>query len=216
MHGDTRRRARAWRRLAALTAAGLILALPVRADIIDRVLAVVGGDVIMLSDVRAVTTLGLMPDARDEPDVLTRLIDRTLILAEVNRFVVPEPDAAVVEREVAVLRARFASPDRFREALEAVGLTDTSVARLVRDNRRIDSYLAQRFGSAVQPTEVELARFYRDHEDLYTVGEEPQPFEVVREQVRRDLQEARRLELIADWVVWLRQRASVSRLDGGD
>ena len=215
MHGDTRRRARVWRRLAALTAAGLILALPVRADIIDRVLAVVGGDVIMLSDVRAVTTLGLMPNARDEPDVLTRLIDRTLILAEVNRFVVPEPDAAVVEREVAVLRARFASPDRFREALEAVGLTDTSVARLVRDNRRIDSYLAQRFGSAVRPTEVELARFYRDHEDLYTVGEEPQPFEVVREQVRRDLQEARRLELIADWVVRLRQRASVSRLDGG-
>ncbi len=216
MQGDTRRRTRAWRRLAALTAAGLMLALPVRADIIDRVLAVVGGDVIMLSDVRAVTTLGLMPDARDEPDVLTRLIDRTLILAEVNRFVVPEPDAAVVEREVAVLRARFASPDRFREALEAVGLTDASVAHLVRDNRRIDSYLAQRFGSAVQPTEVELARFYRDHEDLYTVGEEPQPFEVVREQVRRDLQEARRLELIADWVVRLRQRASVSRLDSGE
>ncbi len=216
MQGDTRRRTRAWRRLAALTAAGLMLALPARADIIDRVLAVVGGDVILLSDVRAVTTLGLMPDARDEPDVLSRLIDRTLILAEVNRFVVPEPDAAVVEREVALLRARFASPDRFREALEAVGLTEISVARLVRDNRRIDSYLAQRFGSAVQPTEVEVARFYRDHEDLYTVGEEPQPFEVVREQVRRDLQEARRLELIADWVVRLRQRASVSRLDGGD
>ena len=213
MHGDTRRRARAWRRLAALTAAGLILALPVRADIIDRVLAVVGGDVIMLSDVRAVTTLGLMPDARDEPDVLTRLIDRTLILAEVNRFVVPEPDAAVVEREVAVLRTRFASPDRFREALEAVGLTDTSVARLVRDNRRIDSYLARRFGSAVQPTEVELARFYRDHEDLYTVGEEPQPFEVVREQVRSDLQEERRQALIADWVGRLRLRVTVTRLE---
>ena len=213
MHGDTRRRIRAWHRLAALTAAGLMLALPVRADIIDRVLAVVGGDVIMLSDVRAVTTLGLMPDARDEPEVLTRLIDRMLILAEVNRFAVPEPDAAAIEREVAVLRARFASPDRFREALEAVGLTDTSVARLVRDNRRIDSYLAQRFGSAVQPTEAELARFYRDHDDRYTVGGEPQPFEVVREQVRSDLQEERRQALMADWVGRLRLRVTVTHLE---
>ncbi len=190
-----------------------MIALPVRADILDRVLAVVGGDIIMLSDVRAVTTLGLMPDARDEPDALTRLIDRTLILAEVNRFVVPEPDAAVVEREVAVLRARFASPDRFREALEAVGLTDMSVARLVRDDRRIDSYLAQRFGSAVQPTEAELARFYRDHDDRYTVGEEPQPFQEVREQVRSDLQEERREALLADWVGRLRLRVTVTRLE---
>ena len=213
MTGEGRRRTRAGRRLAALTAAGLMLALPVRADIIDRVLAVVGGDIIMLSDVRAVTTLGLMPDARDEPDVLSRLIDRTLILAEVNRFVVPEPDAAVVEREVAVLRARLGSPDRFREALETVGLTAMSVARLVRDKRRIDSYLTQRFGSAVQPTEAELARFYRDHDDRYAVGGEPQPFEVVREQVRSDLQEERRQALIADWVGRLRLRVTVTRLE---
>ena len=55
-----------------------------RTDIIDRVVAVVGSDVIMLSDVRTVTTFGLIPDARNETDVLTRLIDRALILAEVK------------------------------------------------------------------------------------------------------------------------------------
>ena len=191
------------------------------ADLIDRVMAFVGSEIIMWSDVRAVTILGWMDDvdaaaaADDDAAVLTRLINRALILAEVNRFVVPEPDATAVEHRVAGLRARFASPDRFREALEAVGLTEISVARLVRDNQRIDSYLEQRFGSVVQPTEAELARFYRDHEGVYSVGQQPQPFDVVRDQVRRDLQEVRRLKLIADWVVRLQQRANVSRLDGG-
>ena len=42
-----------------------------------------------------------MDEVGDEAETLTRLIDRTLILAEVNRFVVPEPDAAAVDREVA-------------------------------------------------------------------------------------------------------------------
>ena len=194
-----------------LAAVWLLVAVAARADIIDRVLAVVGGDLIMLSDVKAAATLGWMDEVGDEAETLTRLIDRTLILAEVNRFVVPEPDAAAVDREVAAVRARFATPEGFQGALDAVGMTETGLARVIRDNRRIESYLGRRFGSVVQPTEAELARFYRDHEDRYTVTQQPEPFNQVRDQVRRDLQEARRQELIADWVMRLRRRATVTR-----
>ena len=109
------------------------------------------------------------------------------------------------------MRARFATPEGFQGALDAVGMTETGLARVIRDNRRIESYLGRRFGSVVQPTEAELARFYRDHEDRYTVTQQPEPFNQVRDQVRRDLQEARRQELIADWVMRLRRRATVTR-----
>ena len=193
--------------------ASCLLALPARGDIIDRVLAVAGGDLILLSDVQTVTIFGLLPDAPDETDALTWLIDRTLTLAEVNRFIVPEPEAGVIDADLADIRGRFSTPEEFQRALAAVGMTESELARVVRDNRRIDSYLRHRFGSALQPTEAALARYYRDYVDRYSVGEVAASFDRVRAQVQRDLQEERRQALIADWVDRLRLRATVIRLD---
>ena len=210
---DGFRRIRAWHRLTAFTVASCLLALPARGDIIDRVLAVAGGDLILLSDVQTVTIFGLLPDAPDETDALTWLIDRTLTLAEVNRFIVPAPEAGVIDADLADVRGRFSTPEEFQRALAAVGMTETELARVVRDNRRIDSYLRQRFGSALQPTEAALARYYRDYVDRYSVGEVAASFDRVRAQVQRDLQEERRQALIADWVDRLRLRATVIRLD---
>ena len=71
--------------LAMLTAASS----RVRADeVIDRVLAVVGGEMISLTDVTAARDLGLVPaPAAGDPirAILSQLIDRELILAEVDR-----------------------------------------------------------------------------------------------------------------------------------
>ncbi|HAK56242.1 MAG: hypothetical protein QF463_06330 [Vicinamibacterales bacterium] len=209
MTGARRRGLVGW--ALALTLACLAAALPARADIIDRIVAVVGADVIMLSDVHAVTTLGLMPDAADDEAVIARLIDRALVLAEVNRFIVPEPDVDLITSDIADVRRRFLTSDALAAALETVGLTEAGLARVVRDNRRIDSYLSQRFGSTVQPTEAELAQFYRERAGRYSVGAELQSFDQVREQVQRDLQEERRQALIADWVARLRERVAITR-----
>src|SRR5262249_29138765 len=60
----------------------------VSAETIDRVLAVVGGQVIMLTDVTAARDLGLQAaDTAADPvrAILSKLIDRELILAEVDR-----------------------------------------------------------------------------------------------------------------------------------
>ena len=57
-------------------------------EIVERVMAVVAGDVIMLSDVNAVKELGLVPvPAGADPvrEILTRLIDRALMLNEVEQ-----------------------------------------------------------------------------------------------------------------------------------
>ena len=197
--------------MLALTLAGLAAVQSARADIIDRIVAVVGPDVIMLSDVRAVTTLGLMPDAADDEAVIAQLIDRALILAEVNRFIVPEPGIDLITSDIADVRRRFPTLEALAAALATVGLTEAGLARVVRDNRRIDSYLSQRFGSTVQPTEAELAQFYRERASRYSVGAALQSFDQVREQVRRDLQEERRQALIADWVSRLRARVAITR-----
>src|SRR5436190_13652615 len=90
--------------------AALATATVARAEILDRVLAVVAGRLIMLSDVTVARDLRLVPlAASGDPvrDVLTKLIDRELVLAEVDRYAPPEPTAEAVDSEVQRVRARF-------------------------------------------------------------------------------------------------------------
>lgn len=121
----------------------------VRADeVIDRVLAVVAGDVIMLSDVRAARDLGLLePGDAADPDraVLSQLIDRALILDEVERYAPPEPAAETVDRALNAVRSRFASPQAFATVLARVGCDERQLRAMLRENLRIRSYLDQRF-----------------------------------------------------------------------
>ena len=207
------RRIHALCRFAVFMVACSVLTLHARTDILDRVLAVVGSDVIMLSDVRTVTTFGLMPDAHNEADVLTQLIDRALILGEVNRFIVPEPGVGVIEARLDDLRSRFPTPEAFLDALAKVGMTETSLARALLKGWQVENYLEQRFGSTVQPTEAELARYYRGRINQYSIGGETQPFDQIRDQVQRDLHGERQRTLIADWIARLNLRVKVTRLD---
>src|SRR3954468_7456696 len=97
--------------IAAFCLVTVALCLPanrVNAEVIDRVLAVVSGSLITLSDVNAAHDLGLItprPSADPIRDVLSQLIDRELQLAEVDRYAPPEPSAEEVDREVQVVRA---------------------------------------------------------------------------------------------------------------
>jgi len=123
----------------------------VYAETIDRVLAVVAGQVILLSDVTAARDLGLQTaDSAADPvrAVLVKLIDRELVLAEVDRYAPPEPDAAAVDRGVEALRARFPSRQAFDATLEKSGIDENHVRETVRQNLRVAAYLEQRFATA--------------------------------------------------------------------
>ena len=81
-------------------------------ELLDRVIARVGGRAITLSDARAAAALGLVeiPPGADPVAAAARgLIERQLLLTEVARFSPPEPDAAAVQREVASLERRAGS-----------------------------------------------------------------------------------------------------------
>lgn len=121
------------------------------AELIDRVLAVVNGDLITLSDVRGAGELGLVaPGSAADPiqAVLAQLIDRALELDEVDRFQPPEPSAGAVDREVQAVRSRFPSPAAFDAAMTRAGLDLQRLRETLRDNLRIRAYLEQRFLAA--------------------------------------------------------------------
>ena len=121
----------------------------VRAETIDRVLAVVAGQIITLTDVTAARDLGLeTTDNAADPvrAVLSKLIDRELTLAEVDRYAPPEPSAEAVDRELARVRQRFA-PAQFESVLARSGIDQKHVRETLRQNLRIKAYLDQRFSA---------------------------------------------------------------------
>jgi hypothetical protein len=129
-------------------------------DIIDRILAVVGGQPITLSDVTAAQQFGLVAVPAGTPDpqayIVDRLIERTLILAEVERFQPPEPDPIEMTLRIDELERR-AGPAAFAKALAVTGLTRDRLRRDIRDDLRITTYLNQRFGTNAGASQREAA-----------------------------------------------------------
>jgi hypothetical protein len=180
-------------------------------EVLDRVLAVVGGEMITLTDVTAARDLGLIA-AGSTPDpiraILSRLIDRQLILAEVDRYAPSEPAADAVGREVGSVRARFATDQAFHDALMRSGIDERHLRETVRQDLRTEAYLNQRF--AVAPwTDEELGAYYRDHQPLFVRDGVVLPFDAVRAQVVQVASADRRRMLVDEWVAGLRRRSDI-------
>jgi hypothetical protein len=198
----------------ALTSAVLIGACVAiaRAEVIDRMLAVVAGDVVLQSDVRAAREFGLVSFDSSAPDadreVLARLIDRALVLDEVDRFTPPEPDAVAVDRLVAPVRARFATDQQYAATLARVGIEERHLRERVRQDLRMTAYLEQRFTTA-PPSEDDLSRYYREHPASFTRGGVLVPFETVRPEIVQAVTAETRRVVVDEWITGLRRRADI-------
>lgn len=180
------------------------------AELIDRTLAIVGGRVITLADTRAATWLGLIDIGKPADEVAaatTLLVERELVLREVQRYAPPEPSDNAIETRLQSVRQRFPDAGTLKGALDATGFNEARLRSWIRDDLRIQAYLAQRFAAAGAPTEQEISLAYTqrraEFEQSGTTFEQATP--ILREQ----LSAARRRELIADWVADLRRRTDV-------
>jgi hypothetical protein len=194
----------------------LTVVLSAHAQIIDRVLAVVDGSPITLSDVNAAVAFGLVTVPARQADgdraALDAVIDRRLQLIEVNRYVPPEPTAAAIDARLAETRTRFASDDTFQAALKETGMSQADLRAALRDSLRIASYLAQRFRAGYQPGEDEVLAYYRSHQADYDRAGVVRPFAEARDDARQRLIESRTDALIRDWIAALRRRVDVTLL----
>ena len=182
-------------------------------ELIERTLAIVGGQAITLSDVQTALSLSLIesPPGADTVNAATeRLVQRTLVLREVERYAPPEPAETVVDARRAQLRGRFASADQFARALAAGGFTDARVRAWVRDDLRIAAYLSQRFAAVGSPSDEDVSAFYTARRDEF--DRQQMTFEQAAPGIRERLSTDRRSQLIADWIDDLRRRTVVVEL----
>lgn len=179
-------------------------------ELLDRTLAIVGGQPITLSDARAAIALGLVETDRSADPVAgvtSQLIDRELILREVQRYAPPAPSESAIDARLDEIRQRLTDTAALARMLDAHGLTEARLRAWVRDDLRSQAYLAQRFESASVPSDAEITLAYtRDRAEFDQAG---RTFEQAVPIVRDRLVELRRRELIRDWTADLRRRTDI-------
>jgi hypothetical protein len=108
----------------------------------------------MQSDVRAFVDLRLVDISPQTDDtVLTYLIERRLVLDEVDRYVVANPPSTLVEQRFQQVAGGFHSETGFRAALARVGFTDEDLRQVLRDDARRSAYIENRFGAVAGTTD---------------------------------------------------------------
>jgi thioesterase domain-containing protein len=192
---------------ALVLAASVASPLPAQ-TLLDRVVARVNGTVILLSDVRAAALLGLLDAPPESEDAVEQMVQRSLLVEEVNRFPPPEPTAEAVDAELARLQTRAgASGD---EVERTTGLTADNVRLLARDRLRVQSYIDQRFGVTVPLTDEQVLQYYRAHPEEFTANGQLTPFEGAQGLARERAGLEQRQRTISQWLRDLRARADVN------
>jgi hypothetical protein len=176
-------------------------------ELLDRVLARVDGTPITMSDVRAAVGLGVA--SGDQDVALRQVIDRQLLLAEVDRFPPPQPPTAQVLEEAARLRAYAGAA--LPVLMVSTGLDDLRIVETARQTLRIRAYLDQRFGTDVQVSDEEVDRYYRAHQDEFLRDGLLIPFAEAEPLARQRAAAERRQATIEQWMAGLRARADVTR-----
>lgn len=202
-------------RLLAMLLIVVALTSSARAEVIDRMLATVGGALILQSDAVAATRLGFveLPAQGDRLQwTLDRLIERKLMLIEVDRYAPPEPTRALLDERMQGIDARIGSAERLEAILKETGFTLEQLRLYVRDDLRIEAYVQQRFGAAYRPSEEELVAYYRANEDEFTRDGRLRPFEEVRDAARASLLAERQASAVREWMAGLRRRTEVNVL----
>ena len=176
-------------------------------QLLDKVVARIGSEAITQTDVQAAVALGLV-DAKstDDADALRQVVARQLMLNEVTRFPPPEPEAAAIDQQVAVMKMRAG---RLEELLRTTGLDEARLRALARDTLRIQGYLAQRFGTSTQVSDDEVRKYYDEHRDQFTRNGMPITFEDAEADARQRVSAERLRTTLAQWLRDLQARSEV-------
>lgn len=175
---------------------------------LDALVARVDGRLLTWSDLRLARDLGLVPSSFDDDAVLSWLVDRTLMLADLARFQPPDPAPARVNDRVATLRAEVGA-EAWRTGLRRAGVDEDYAWALARDSVRLEAYLRERFGTLAEPTDEDVREAHRLQQDSLPPGAQPSPLDSAAPALRAELK-ARRFEaLVSTWTTELRVRSEV-------
>jgi parvulin-like peptidyl-prolyl isomerase len=132
-------------------------------EVIDRIVARVDTDIILLSDVRELARYQSFVDEKAESDsqILDRLIDQWIVRNEAKAALFPQPSDEEVQRSLDRLKRSFSTPEAFEDRETAAGLTNEDLVRMLTRQLYLSNYLDSRFRASVQIDEKDIEEFYK-------------------------------------------------------
>jgi hypothetical protein len=186
-------------------------------ELLDRVVALVDEDPILLSDLeRAVALRYVAPEAGESEAsrrrrALDALIEWRLRLHEIARFGFEQAPLDEVERQLERLRARYPSDAAWRAELARLGLDEAQVRQILARQLAVLEYVEQRLGPRVFVNADEIQSHYEEDlvPRLRARGDPVPPIEEVREAIRSVLREQKFDAELERWTRELRREADV-------
>jgi hypothetical protein len=193
-----------------------LLAFPTAAVTVDRIAAVIDGQVLTVSEITQMVELRFFPrlavsDEDHRREVLDALIAQALRYRDVERFGAQDIPSDTIEARVVEIQRRFPSEVELTAALARVELTPEELRALVKRQLQVEAYIQERFAPLVFVTNEEIDDYYRGpwREQRRDRGLAVPPLAEVREEVRTALRLSRLQVEIDRWTSQLRARANV-------
>ncbi len=160
-------------------------------EVVDRIVAHVENDVILLSDIRALSRYQQFLDGKSETDaqILDRLIDQWIVRAEADASRFPRPSDTDIDRSLSRVRDSFSSEPEYQARRRQAGLSEQDISAMVSSQLYLSSYLDSRFRPAVQINPKDVADFYQTAvvPRAKARGEEPPSLDAARDSIQEAL-----------------------------
>jgi len=183
-------------------------------ETVDRILALVNGQVITLTDVRVAKTFGLYEKGQGSTihdtieQVLQKLIDQKLVIQ------VTRGDASVNREEMddyLDLVSEEMGNDKFREELDKYGMERNDLGSFAYERILFSRILSSRFDRVVLVTLEEIQGYYKTKyvPDQLDKGLEPKSMLDIFDDIETALRKEKSEEQVEEWIQNLRDKADI-------
>ena len=184
-------------------------------EVVDRIVARVENDIILLSDVRELEEYQELVNGKSESKsaIVDRLIDQWIVRSEAQLSHFPEPKGEEIDREFSRVVKSLASPEEYEARKKQSGLKDAEVRKIVTAQLYLNSYLDSRFRPSAQIDEKAIEDFYQSAviPRAKARGQEPPTLDASRDTIQDVLVQSDIDEQAARWLKESRDRLHVQK-----
>ncbi len=184
-------------------------------EMVDRIVARVENDIILLSDVRALSRYQQFLDGKSETEgqILDRLIDQWIVRTEANVSRFPQPSIAEIERSVERVRKSFSSVAEYEARKKQSGLSDAEVREMAAAQLYLSNYLDSRFRPGVQIDPKTVEDFYQKSvvPRAKARGQEPPPLDTARDFIQEALVQRGINDQADQWLIESKARLHIEK-----
>ncbi len=184
-------------------------------EIVDRIAARIENDIILLSDIRALSHYQQFLDGKSETDsqILERLIDQWIVRTEANVSRFPQPSDADIDRDLERIQKSFASKEEYEARRKQNGLSAAEIRDMVARQLYLSNYLDSRFRPGVQIDPKTIDEFYQKSvaPRAKARGEEPPPLDAARDLIQEALVQRGINDQADQWLIESKARLHIEK-----